>query len=223
MPKYNPKANDDAKAAGFDDWTKWFANYYQKWHDDGDRDCGGARGADAGERMSWRSRPTPQQRVFKANPYYFKVDSMGQQLPYIDRVHERFLNADLQTLAILNGEIDYKAQGNELQSYPTLKENEAKGKYTVLLPAGSIGSSLAFNITHADPKLRAVYSDLRFRQAVSHAINREEMNQVLYFGLGEISQALPANTPSFTDRSRRRLHDRIRSSTRRRLCSTRWG
>ena len=73
--------------------------------------------------------PDTQQRVFKANPYYFKVDSSGQQLPYIDRVHERFLNADLQTLAILNGEIDFKAQGNELQNYPTLKENEAKGGY----------------------------------------------------------------------------------------------
>ena len=147
--------------------------------------------------------------MFKANPYYFKVDSMGQQLPYIDRVHERFLNADLQTLAILNGEIDYKAQGNELQSYPTLKENEAKGGYTVLLPAGSIGSSLAFNITHADPKLRAVYGDLRFRQAVSHAINREEMNQVLYFGLGKISQALPANL-SFATEADADLHDRLR-------------
>ena len=64
----------------------------------------------------------------------------------------------------------------------------------MLLPAGSIGSALAFNITHADPKLRAVYGDLQFRQAVSHAINREEMNEVLYFGLGKPSQAMPADT-----------------------------
>ena len=63
--------------------------------------------------------PDTQQRVFKANPYYFKVDSSGQQLPYIERVHERFLNADLQTLAVLNGEIDFKAQGTELSDYPT--------------------------------------------------------------------------------------------------------
>ena len=81
MPKYNPKANDDAKAAGFDDWTKWFANYYQKWHDDGDGDGGRARGADA-RGLRRRRSPDTQQRVFKANPYYFKVDSSGQQLPY---------------------------------------------------------------------------------------------------------------------------------------------
>ena len=197
MPKYNPKADEDAKAAGFEDWKKWFANYYQKWHDDGTVTAA-ALEVPTLEAHVVEVAPDTEQRVFKANPYYFKVDSMGQQLPYIDRVHERFLNADLQTLAIMNGEVDYKAQGNELQSYPTLKENEAKGKYAVLLPAGAIGSSLAFNITHADPKLRAVYSDLRFRQAVSHAINREEMNQVLYFGLGKISQALPADTSFVT-------------------------
>jgi peptide/nickel transport system substrate-binding protein len=61
------------------------------------------------------------------------------------------------------------------------------------MPAGSIGSSLAFDMTHADPKLRAIYGDLRFRQAVSHAINREEMNEVMYFGLGSPSQAMPAD------------------------------
>ena len=133
--------------------------------------------------------------MFKANPYYFKVDSLGQQLPYIDRVHERFLNADLQALAILNGEIDFKAQGNELPNYPTLQGERGEGRLrrAAAAPARS-AASLAFNITHADPKLREVYGDLKFRQAVSHAINREEMNEVLYFGLGKPAQAMPADT-----------------------------
>jgi peptide/nickel transport system substrate-binding protein len=198
MPKYNPKANEEAKAAGFEDWKKWFSNYYNKYHDDATVTAA-ALEVPTLEAHVVEIAPDTQQRVFKANPYYFKVDSMGQQLPYIDRVHERFLNADLQVLAILNGEVDFKAQGNELASYPTFKENEAKAGYTVLLPPGSIGSSMAFNITHADPKLRAIYSDIRFRQAVSHAINREEMNQVLYFGLGKPSQALPAQLSFSTE------------------------
>ena len=101
-------------------------------------------------------------------------------------------------LAILNGEVDFKAQGNELENYPTLKDGEDKGHYKVQLPEGAIGTDFAFNITHADPKLRAVYSDLRFRQAVSMAINRDEMNQVMYFGLGQPSQALPADTSFVT-------------------------
>ena len=188
--KYNPNADAEAKAAGFENWVKWFDTVYDKWMD------AQALTAAALEVPTLESHvieltPDTQQRVFKANPYYFKVDSSGQQLPYLDRVHERFLNADLQTLAILNGEVDFKAQGVELESYPTLKEGEQKGGYEVLLPAGNVGPVLAFNITHRDPKLSAIYGDLRFRQAISHAINREEINQVLYFGLGKPSQALP--------------------------------
>jgi peptide/nickel transport system substrate-binding protein len=191
MPKYNPNADADAKAAGYDSWVKWFQAYYNKWHDDATQTAA-ALDVPTLEAMVVEQVPDTQQRVFKANPYYFKVDSSGQQLPYIDRTHERFLTADLQVLAILNGEIDFKAQGNELETFPTLKDGEAKGHYEVLMPEGAIGTDVAFNITHADPKLRAVYSDLRFREAVSLAINRDEMNQVMYFGLGSPSQALPA-------------------------------
>ena len=171
---------------------KWFTNYYQKWHDDASVSAA-ALEVPTLEAHVIELVPDTQPRVLKANPYYFKVDSSGQQLPYVDRVHERFLNADLQALAILNGEIDFKAQGNELPNYPTFKENEEKGDYKVVLAAGSIGASLAFNITHVDPKLREVYGDVRFRQAVSHAINRDEMNEVLYFGLGTPSQSMPAD------------------------------
>jgi peptide/nickel transport system substrate-binding protein len=136
--------------------------------------------------------------VFKANPYYFKVDSLGQQLPYIDRHYERFLNSDLQLLAVLNGEVDFKLQGVGLPDYPTVKEKEAAGKYAVRLPVGPIAATLTFNITHNDPRLRAVYGDLRFRQAMSHALNRDEMNEVLYFGLGTPAQALPIGVPFTT-------------------------
>lgn len=206
QPKYNPKADEDAKAAGFENWVKRFDTIYDKWMD-AQALTPEALKVPTLESHVIEVNPDTQQRIFKANPYYFKVDSSGQQLPYIDRHHERFLNADLQTLAIMNGEVDYKAQGVDLETYPTVKENEAKGGYKVLLPAGSIGASLAFNITHKDPKLRAVYSDLRFRQAVSHAINRAEMNEVQYFGLGKPSQALPAQLSFATDADKNYMID----------------
>ncbi len=69
----------------------------------------------------------------------------------------------------------------------------------MLLPAGSIGPrSPSTSRTPIRSCARSI-SDLRFRQAISHAINREEMNQVLYFGLGKLSQALPADTSFATD------------------------
>lgn len=206
MPKYNPKADEEAKAAGFEDWKKWFANYYNKWHDDATVSAA-ALEVPTLEAHVIEVAPDTQRRLFKANPYYFKVDSSGQQLPYIDRVNERFLNADLQVLAILNGEVDFKAQGNDLGNYPTFKQNEGKAGFATLLPPGAQGERLAFNITHSDPKLREIYGDLRFRQAVSHAINRDELNQVLFFGLGKPMQGLPAQVSFITDEDRAYMID----------------
>ena len=196
LPKYNGKADADAKAAGFENWVKAFDSYYDKWKD-AETLTAHALTVPTLESHIIEIEPDTQHRVFKANPYYFKVDSSGQQLPYIDHHYERFLNLDLQLLSVMNGEADYKAQGLDLTQYPTLKDKEASGKYTVRMAAGSIGPAMAFNITHNDQKLRSVYSDLRFRQAISHAINRTEINDVIYFGLGKPSQALPAQV-SFT-------------------------
>ena len=189
---YNPNADAEAKAAGYDDWKKQFDAVWDKWMDAQTLTATGLQ-IPTLESHVLELEPTTEQRLFKANPYYFKVDSAGQQLPYIDRVHERFLNADLQLLAILNSEIDFKAQGTTLQNYPTMQESSEKSAYEILMPSGASGPVLAFNITHKDAKLRAIYSDVRFRQAVSHAINREELNQVTYFDLGTPTQALPPN------------------------------
>ena len=198
LPKYNANADAEAKAAGFENWVKAFDSYYDKWKDS-ETLTAHALTVPTLESHIIEVEPDTQHRVFKANPYYFKVDSSGQQLPYIDHHYERFLNVDLQLLAIMNGEADYKAQGLDLTQYPTLKEKEASAKYTVRMAGGSIGPAMAFNITHNDKKLRSVYSDLRFRQAVSHAINRAEINDVIYFGMGHPSQALPAHVPFSTE------------------------
>ena len=195
---YNPKADEEAKAAGFESWVKEFNTFYNVWKD-AETLTPHALTVPTLESHIIEVDPDTQRRMFKANPYYFKVDSSGQQLPYIDHHFERFLNSDLQTLAILNGEVDYKAQGPSLPEYPTLKEGEAKGKYDVRLVPGSFGPTLSFNITHNNPKLRAIYADLRFRQAISHAINRDEINEVMYFGLGKPSQGLPAQLSFTTD------------------------
>ena len=112
LPKYNEKADADAKAAGFENWVKAFDSYYDKWKD-AETLTAHALTVPTLESHIIEVAPDTQHRVFKANPYYFKVDSSGQQLPYIDHHYERFLNLDLQMLSIMNGEADYKAQGLE--------------------------------------------------------------------------------------------------------------
>ena len=197
MAKYNPNADEDAKKNGYASWVDQFSKIYNKWKD-AETLTAHALLVPTLESHIIEVEPDTQHRVFIANPYYFKVDTLGQQLPYIDREYERFLNRDVSVLSILNGEVDYKAQGLDLSMFPVLKEGEAKGGYTVEMPPGGIGPSLAFNITHRDPKVRAIYADLRFRQAMSLAINRPEINEVLYFGLGTPMQAVPQATSCVT-------------------------
>lgn len=142
--------------------------------------------------------PTTEQRIRVANPYYFKVDTAGQQLPYIDTHLESFIkDKELINLKIINGEVDMKAQSLDMASYPVYKENEAQGNYTVQLPPGFGGMIYAFNVTSPDLVLRQIFQDVRFKQAMSLAINREEINELLYFGLAKPSQAIPSPKTSF--------------------------
>lgn len=200
-PSYNPNADADAKAAGFKGWTERFSQIYHRWKD-AETLTSHALVRPTLESHVMELEPDTQRRVFVANPYYFKIDTSGQQLPYIDRHHERFLNSELQILAIRNGEVSFKSQGLNLADYPVLKETAESGGYMMKLPTGSYGPYLAFNITHTDPKLREIYGDLRFRQAVSLGINREEINQIIYLGLGKPAQATPLGTSFVTDAHR---------------------
>jgi len=147
--------------------------------------------------------PTTQRRVFVANPYYFKVDTAGNQLPYIDYHDERFLEKQLWPLEIMNGNVDQKAQNMPLNIYPVLKENEKKGDYTLQLPLGMVGPTFIFNMTAKDPVLRKIYGDVRFRYAMSLAINRDEVNETLFLGLGTPEQAVPQNVPYVTEEDKK--------------------
>jgi len=204
--KYNPNADADAKAAGAENWVKRFKQVWDKW---GDTETINpiAVTRPTLESHILESEANTQRRAFFANPYYFKVDSAGNQLPYISRQLERFLDKELQLLAIMNGEIDQKAQGVGLENYPVLKENESKGKFKLTMPPGQNGDPIAFNITHKDPELRKIFSDVRWRQAMSLAINRKEMNETLWFGLGTPQASLPLGVPFVTDANRNYMID----------------
>jgi peptide/nickel transport system substrate-binding protein len=205
-PAYNPNAEAEAKAAGFDGWVQRFGVYWNKWMDAVDAT---AHGLDVPtlESHIMEVEPNTQRRIYVANPYYFKVDSAGQQLPYIDRQHERFLEKELFVLEILNGNVDQKAQNIAISDYPVFKEAEPDGPFWVRTPPGGNGPYMAFNQTHKDPVLRQIYSDVRFREAMSLAIDRNEINELLYLGLGTPEQALPINVPFVTEEDKAYMID----------------
>jgi len=82
------------------------------------------------------------------------------------------------------GEIDVTCRGLGLRMYPLLKENEERGGYrtVLMISANVVEDNIMFNQNCKDPILRKIFQDVRFRRAMSLAINREEINDVLYFG-----------------------------------------
>lgn len=200
--KYNPNANEEAIKNGFDNWVQQFSSYWNKWKDAIVSSAYGLEVPTLGSHILLKE-PTTQRRVFIANPYYFKVDTAGNQLPYIDYHDERFLDKGLWPLEIMNGNVDQKAQNMPLNIYPVLKEDEKKGGYALQLPLGMVGPTFIFNMTDKDPVLRKIYGDVRFRYAMSLAINRDEVNETLFLGLGTPEQALPQNVPYVTEEDKK--------------------
>ncbi len=140
----------------------------------------------------------PAQRfIGERNPFYHKVDARDRQLPYIDRVVMTVVDSKLIPLKTWAGEADLQARGLAFNDYTFLKEGEEHNDYQVRLWQTARGSQLALypNLNVADPVWRTVLRDRRFRRALSLAINRREINQVIYFGLGLEGQntVLPAS------------------------------
>ena len=147
---------------------------------------------------------------FDRNPYYFKVDRAGNQLPYIDRV-QMLLMQDRETtvLKILQGELDYLGERSSLKNLPLLKEAEAEGVLNVVISRmHRLPINFMLNLTYDDPVYRQVTNDVRFRKALTLAIDKEEIIQTFY--LGEFA-SLPSDTnyPEFSLEKANQLLDEI--------------
>ena len=129
---------------------------------------------------------TTEGRKLVANPYFHQVDTTGQQLPYISRQDEVYKNDnEVRILALVNGEVDYKSQSVQLPAAPLLLENQEKGGYSVQLKPTIAMPAFSFNVTSPDEAKREVFNNVDFRSAMSAAINRDEINEVAFFGQGE--------------------------------------
>ncbi len=128
----------------------------------------------------------PSQRfVFTRNPYYHRVDTAGRQLPYIDRVHMAIASSRLIPAKTAAGDSDLQARNIHFTDYTFLKASAKRSGYTVRLWGSTKGAHLAlyFNLNATDPVWAPILRDARFRRALSLAVNREEINQVMYYGL----------------------------------------
>ncbi len=131
--------------------------------------------------------PGGTEMILERNPYYWKVDPEGRQLPYIDKVHMALVE-DNEAIAVqaAAGKLDMQSRGLSLDNLPVLKQNEEAGDYTVSLWSSDGASTFAMqpNQSYDDPQYRELFQNRDFRYALSLATDRETINDIAYFGQG---------------------------------------
>ena len=196
---YNEDANALAEENGFEDWVQMFnakmTPYTFTWNLGSETDPY----APTLNTFVFVNEDSFGNKHYERNPYFFKVDTAGNQLPYTDSLR-RILVEDLQVqdLKGIAGEYSHYGWGT-LLSFPTYRENEEAGGYRTALAEYSRGNeySIMFNFTTPNLELREIFWDIRFRQAMSVAINRDEINELVYFGLANPSANSPVPSSLF--------------------------
>ncbi|MFW6023055.1 MAG: ABC transporter substrate-binding protein, partial [Halanaerobiaceae bacterium] len=133
--------------------------------------------------------------IFERNPYFYMVDTDGNQLPYIDTLRRKYVSdKEMINNDIIQGNTDVQGNNLGLSDYPMLKDHEEDGDYTAL-PVNSPlyqGVMYFFNLAVSNDVFpREVIQDLRFRKALSYALNREVINESVFLGMGEVAQLAP--------------------------------
>ena len=122
----------------------------------------------------------------KRNPYFWQVDNKGQQLPYIEELNLAIISeVETIVLAAINGQLDFQSRHiGGTPNLPVLSENAAKGGYKVLQmeDASSNSAGLFLNFTTRNEKLRTLIRNKDFRVALSLAMDRKEINEIIHLG-----------------------------------------
>ena len=191
-PRYAEAAAlaEKVAAAGQRNWSALFTRISNHYHNDN---------PDLPTLDPWvLTTPPPSSRfIFARNPFYHRVDVNGRQLPYIDEVALTIVSPQLIPVKAAAGEADLQARGLSFENFTILKQGAARNNYEVRLWPSARGSELALfpNLNVENPTQRALVRDARFRQALSLAINRDEISQVIYYGMARLGNdtVLPAS------------------------------
>ena len=190
LPKYSSvdTVNARAKAAGFDNWAQFF-KIKSDWR----------LNPDVPTISAWRMvQPINSQTwVLERNAYFWAVDTAGNQLPYLDKVQLTLAeNPEVINLRAIAGEYDYMERFIDLAKLPVFLENAARGKYKVHLDPGFNGSDseLKFNFAYRlDPEIQKWFANLEFRRALALGIDRDQINEAFFLGLGVPGTPIPAD------------------------------
>lgn len=143
----------------------------------------------------WVRVPGPSGTLtFERNPYYFKVDIDGNQLPYIDEImsHE-VSDMEMVTMRVITGEVDFLREDTALSAMPMYREHEEQAGFrAVLLDMHVDATALFLNLSHEDETWQSAVSNPEFRRAVNMAIDRQEIIDSIYYGMAGLPESIPS-------------------------------
>ncbi len=173
------EADRKAKAAGFDNWVAYLKN-----------------------RWDWLLNPelpvlTPWKTVtpintptwvLERNPYFYEVDTAGNQLPYIDRIQLTLgENLEVINLRAIAGQYDLQERHTAMTKIPVFLENRDKAGYDLHLDPALNGSDATLQTNQAydaDPEIAKWLQTADFRRALSMGIDRDQLNETFWLGIG---------------------------------------
>ena len=186
-------ADRRAKAAGFDNWVAYMKN-----------------------RWDWRLNPdlpvlTPWKTVrpintpiwvIERNPYFYEVDTAGNQLPYIDRIQLSLgENLEVINLRAVAGQYDLQERHTAMTKIPVFLENRDKVGYDLHLDPALNGSDATLQTNQAydaDPEIAKWLQTADFRRALSMGIDRDQLNETFWLGIGVPGSVAPSETMPYS-------------------------
>lgn len=193
--KYNGDADKVAKKAGYSDWTKLFL---AKQNPISNKDVPVLYPWIVTKAVGDGSRVEA-----KRNPYYWKVDPEGRQLPYLDDViFDVITNAETILLKATHGDIGFTTRHiNTLTNKPVLARNRRKGDYRFVKLKSTYQNEMCIglNLTSEDPALRELFQKKDFRVGLSYAIDRSELSDTIWQRSGRPWQAAPLPESEYYD------------------------
>jgi len=189
----------DAKANKLDTWQQWF-NKHTGWGFGiwGDYDPGYTDKGIYPQLSPWHivSKPAENLYQLERNPYYWKIDLSGNQLPYFDKMRFDYIaSVEAGKLKLAQSQLDALGQHDvTMADYPFYKENEPKANYKVGDYISCMGDRLVLFpqfVQTEDAVLQDIINDPRFLQALSLGVDRDEINQNLFYGTARMGQMSP--------------------------------
>lgn len=186
--RYNPEVEKLAKEKGYDDWAQLFS-VMRKLPYFAPKEAN----LEVPTLAPWimKNQLADGTTLWERNPYFYQIDTQGNQLPYLDTVKSVSVgNTELYKLKVLSGEVDF-ASRLSLEAYPLLAEEAKRGKFRIVLaPTDTYPAHALFRVNRAffqtgeDEVLGKILYDDRFSQALSLAIDRDYINETLFYGQG---------------------------------------